>query len=177
VNPGIYEIASELYHGDPAERPSLSSSIARLLCSHSPAHARAAHPKLNPDFKREEEKKFDIGQAAHALFLEGAASVHVVYAQDWRTNAAKESRDEARANGQIPLLVDQWDEVQRMVAATQSQVDEIETNPPLFAEGRPEQTLIWQEDGVICRARLDWLRDDFTAIDDYKTTSASADPA
>jgi hypothetical protein len=43
----------------------------------------------------------------------------------------------------------------------------------MFRDGRPEQTLIWQEDGLWCRARLDWLR--AGAIDDFKTTD-TADP-
>jgi hypothetical protein len=44
----------------------------------------------------------------------------------------------------------------------------------MFTAGKPEQTLIWREDDVWCRARLDWLRPG--AIDDYKTTGASANP-
>src|SRR3990167_7267404 len=48
--------------------------------------------------------------------------------------------------------------------------------PPPLAGGKPEQPLIWQEDGLWCRARLDWLHDGLRVIDDYKTTEASANP-
>jgi hypothetical protein len=36
--------------------------------------------------------------------------------------------------------------------------------------------LVWDEDGVTCRARLDWLRDDYATIDDLKTSGMSVDP-
>lgn len=177
LEPGIHDIPADVYHADPCDRPSLSSSIAHLLVSASPAHARASHPKLNPEFEREEEAKFDLGTAVHAFLLQGIDKAHVVDAPDWRTNAAKEQRDEARAHGYIPLLRSQWDRVRAMEAAARVQLEQLEVEPVPFTEGKPEQTFVWEEDGVVCRARLDWLRDDFRTIDDFKSTSASARPA
>lgn len=174
---GILEMPAGAYHADPCERPSLSASIARILCTNSPAHARAAHPKLNPAFERQDEQHFDIGTVAHALLLEGEAAIEVVDASDWRTNAAKEARDQARADGRTPLLEKHWTQVQAMVAATHNQLDYVDATPPMFSEGRAEQTLIWQEsNGVVCRSRLDWLHHDYSAVDDFKTTSRSANP-
>ena len=63
-----------------------------------------------------------------------------------------------------------------MVAATWPQLDALKVDPPLFKDGKPEQSLFLEEDGVQCRARLDWLRDDRATIDDYKTTKGSANP-
>jgi hypothetical protein len=171
------EMPAAEYHRDPLERPSLSCSIAKILCTASPAHARYAHPKLNPDREVEGEEKFDIGTAAHALLLEGQAAVSIIDAPDWRTKAAQELRDAARADGLIPLLASKWADVQAMAAAAREQLAAHYADPPLFTDGRPEATLVWQEaGGVLCRARLDWLRDDFAAIDDLKTTSRSANP-
>jgi hypothetical protein len=52
--------------------------------------------------------------------------------------------------------------------------------PRLFSDGKPEQTLVWRESTaygpIWCRARVDWLHDDFSALDDLKTTAASANP-
>ena len=46
-----------------------------------------------------------------------------------------------------------------------------------FTEGKPEQTIIWREDnGIWCRARLDWLHDSHLIIDDYKSTGRSVAP-
>lgn len=178
MKPGIYDLSSDAYHADPGDRPSLSASIASILCSASPAHARAAHPRLNPDFARQEEQHFDIGTAAHWLLLQGdtADVVTIVDAADWRTKVAQEQRDEARAAGRLPLLARHWDAVQAMVAAAREQLAQHTAAPPLFVDGKPERTLVWEDDGVLCRARLDWLRDDYAAIDDYKSTGRSASP-
>lgn len=174
---GIHDgIPADAYHADPCEQPSLSASIATILCTSSPAHARAAHPKLNPGLDRDEESKFDIGTAVHALLLQGDDIAVVVDAPDWRTKEAKEQRDAARANGYVPLLVEQWQRVQEMVAAARVQLAAHAAQPTPFTAGKPEQTLVWEDGGVWCRARIDWLHDDLTAIDDFKSTGASADP-
>lgn len=178
MNAGVHTMTAADYHADQvADEPSLSASIAHTLISGSPAHARAAHPKLNPHLVRDEAERYDIGTAAHRIILEGHAdNIQIVYADDWRTNAAKELRDEARSNGQLPLLEKVWDEVSAMTEAALWQLAGHEAQPPLFTDGKPEQSLVWDEGGVTCRARLDWLRDDHTAIDDLKTTSRSANP-
>lgn len=183
VEPGIYDMSTEAYHADPCPEPSLSCSIAKLICLSSPAHARHEHPRLNPTAVHEESERFDIGTAAHAVLLEGEAAVTVIDAKDWRTNAAKEQRDQSRAAGRIPLLAGVWGDVQAMVQAARVQLDRHKDGGrEMFRDGDAERTLIWQEeDGTWCRARLDWLRiaqDGLHrwAIDDYKTTGASANP-
>jgi hypothetical protein len=184
VTPGIYAIPVESYHadeiaagGDSLETPTLSASIANILINKSPAHAAAAHPRLNPDLERVESDKFDIGTAAHRLLLEGDNAIDVVDAADWRTAAAKEARATARGAGRIALLPKQAEAVVATTAAARVQLSGHSAQPPLFTDGKPEQTLVWEDaHGVICRARLDWLRDDYAAVDDLKTTSASADP-
>jgi hypothetical protein len=174
---GIHDgIAAEAYHADPCEQPSLTSTIARILMSDSPLHAWTTHPRLNPAFENKEAGHFDIGTAAHGLLLEGEANVEVVDADSWRTKAAQERRDAAYAAGKQPLLTHQWIELERMVQAAAKQLEAVDADPVIFGSGHAEQTLIWHEDGVTCRARLDWLHDTYFAIDDYKTTGRSANP-
>jgi hypothetical protein len=151
--------------------------MANKLVNESPLHAWTAHPRLNPDFKREEKTTFDIGTVVHSIILEGDASgVEVVHADDWRTKVAKEQRDEARAAGKIPMLAKDMIRAVEMATAVRDQIAARDDDPPLFSDGKPEQTLVWEERGITCRARLDWLRDDFKAIDDAKTTGRSANP-
>lgn len=177
MNSGAHSLPASEYHADPCEQPSLSSGIANILCNRSPAHAWAAHPKLNPNYQRREDATFDVGTAAHSMMLERENVVVIVPYDDWRTNAAKDIRDKARSEGKIPLLSKTMDEVTEMLTAVTRQLGEHRAQPPLFAAGLPEQTLIWEEPGdVTCRARLDWLRSDRTAIDDLKTTTRSASP-
>lgn len=174
--PGIYDLAEADYHADPCPAPSLSSSIANVLCSSTPAHARLRHPRLTERCVREDAEDFDIGTAAHAILLEGVNAVEVLEFADWRTNASKDARDKARAAGRIPLLRKVWADVEAMVLATRGQLDAHVDGRAMFVGGRAEQVLVWQDEltGVWCRARLDWLRPG--AIDDYKSTRKSAHP-
>jgi hypothetical protein len=174
---GFSEATASAYHQDQfGITPTLSATIARILCSQTPAHAYAAHPRLNPDYQRQDDEKFDIGNAVHSLLLEGDDKAFVIHADSWRTKDAKESRDEARAHGKVPLLVGQYESVLAMLEAVRAQIALLDVAPAPFTAGKPEQTLTWEENGVACRARVDWLHDDHTAIDDLKTTSRSADP-
>jgi hypothetical protein len=150
-----------------------------VAISKTPRHAWTAHPRLNPDYVPQHEDRFDVGTVAHALLLERRSveeACTIVVADNWRTNAARDARDEARAAGKVALLAKQVDEVVAMLRATHTQLDAHDASPPLFAAGECEQTLVWDENGITCRSRVDWLRDDGLAIDDFKTTSASADP-
>lgn len=177
VQPGIHTMTAEQYHSDPAERPSLSASIAKLLLAKSPKHAWIVHPQLGNQRIEEKEERFDVGTATHAVLLEGRNVMHEVEAADWRTKLAQEVRTKARKAGLIPLLTHQYNQVLEMAASVREQLDSLDVDPPMFTDGKPERTLVWEEpNGVLCRARLDWLRDDMTAIDDYKSTARTANP-
>jgi hypothetical protein len=128
------------YHADPCPAPSLTASIANILINESPAHARAAHPRLNPNFVRAEESRFELGTVLHQLILEGIDNAHVVHADSWRTAAAKEARDEARAHGRVPLLAAQYDEAKRAVDAAQEQIRSHSAHPGLFRPAKRENT-------------------------------------
>lgn len=167
--------ASE-YHAGTDETPRLSSSIAHILCTSTPLHAWTAHPGLNPYYERVEDSKFDVGRVAHSVLLEGEDIVYVVHEDSWRKDVAKEAREYARSLGKVPLLASHRDEVDRMVAAVREQIAAHGADPPLFSDGKPEQTLLWEEDGVALKARPDWLRTDLATIEDLKTTGRSANP-
>jgi hypothetical protein len=167
------------YHADTLKDvPTLSASIANLLLNRSPLHAWTAHPRLNPNWQREDEAKYDVGTVAHSMLLEGTASVDVCDYPDWRTKDAKEARDTSRANGRTPLLAHQFEEVLAMCNAVADQLKAFDADPVPLTAGKPEQTIVWQDTGtgVWCRARIDWLHNDLSAIDDLKTTTRSAHP-
>lgn len=167
------------YHSDTVSAvPTLSSGIAHILCSQSPRHAWTAHPRLNPDWQPDEDAKFDVGNIAHRILLEGTEDgLHIVDAPDWRTKDARDARDAARARGLTPLLAGQVAAVRAMAAAAREQLAAHQADPPLFTAGTPESVLVWTEpNGVVCRAKPDWLRHDLATIDDLKSTSRSAHP-
>ncbi len=178
MQPGIYSIDARTYHADDlgVDQPMLSASIASILLRQSPLHAHAAHPKLG-GIVQEESDVFDLGTAAHGVILEGTTErVVVVEAKDWRTNAAKDAREAARAEGKTPLLSHQVDRVRLMANMVRSNLAQFEEQPAPLSNGKPEQTLVWNDGGVWCKARLDWLHDDLMTIDDLKTGAVSAKP-
>lgn len=180
TEPGFYRMTAAQYHADPCPEPSLSASFACELITTTPAHARLKHPRLNKTYVDEKATHFDIGEVAHAAFLEGRDIVEVLEFPDFKTNAAREARDKARGNGRVPLLRKHWHDVDLMLQATRKQLDAHEDGQFMFTQGIAEPVLVWCEEGVWCRARLDWLRLDQWqrgfAIDDLKTSSTSADP-
>jgi hypothetical protein len=170
--PGIYSsIEAADYHADPCPEPSLSKSIAWIMTEQSAAHARLAHPRLNPQHEEENRQSFDLGTAAHAMLLESEQSFVIIGADNFRTKAAQEARDAAYAEGKTPLLESQHEELQTMVAAARQQLP-----PGVFEGGRSEETLVWREGDAWCRARLDYTPDADGVFWDYKTTSGSAEP-
>lgn len=177
MNPGVYDMPAAQYHADPCAVPSLSSSIAAILVTRSPRHAWQAHPRLNPQYVAEEDGKFDRGTAAHEMLLGGPNRIVTVEADDWRTKAAREQKIAIRAEGKLPLLARHFEDVQRMVEIAKFAINSCEDLEGYSLDsGKAEQTLVWQEDGLWFRSRLDWLSNDRRLILDYKSTAASAEP-
>ncbi|PZT94654.1 MAG: recE [Gordonia sp. (in: high G+C Gram-positive bacteria)] len=162
-DPGIYEGLSDIaYHAD---RNSLSSSGARtLLEPGGPAKFRYGAVEV--------KKEWDFGHVAHALVLGEGSHVAVIDAKDWRTKAAKEAAEDARAAGQVPILTAVYDRAKEIAdAALSHPLGEI-----LFSRGVAERSWYWDDPvtGVRLRCRPDWDTSPFFV--DYKTTK-SADPA
>lgn len=172
-DPGIYALAAEVYHSDPCPEPSLSGSVAIPLVHRSPLHAWWNHPRLNPDFEREESSRLDVGSIAHKLLLGKGADVVVIDAEGFQTKAAREARDNARAAGKLPVLSGVYENIRQMTDMAGAFLDDA---LPKWRCGKPEQVLIWREQGAWCRGMVDMLSDDRCVVLDYKTTSASARP-
>lgn len=171
--PGVHRMTADEYHRGPIAAVSLSSTGARKLLPPS-CPARFRHDQLNGT---EPKAHFDIGHAAHKLVLGTGPDLVVVDADSWRTKAAKEAADEARAVGAVPLLPADHDQVQAMAKALRAD--------PLAAalldpdEGLAEQALVWPDrrTKVLRRALLDWLPETGTGrtiIPDYKTCASAA---
>ncbi len=168
------QYAADLLPG--IEVATLNSSTAHRLLTRSPLHAWYKHPRLNPAWREEVSDKFDLGAAAHAVFLEGDFSKFAVYNGDtWRSGDSRAFRELARAEGKIPLLMDDFKRVEAMAHA--SEVAML-SSPSLTGLGPldAERTLIWQEDGTWLRCRPDALTTDREIVVSYKTTT-DASPA
>jgi hypothetical protein len=178
--------------------PTLNSGLAHVLLTKSAAHVRYAHPKLNPAWAPDEDRRFDVGKAAHAVLLEGKTVSALPY-DNYRTKAAQEARDEVLAEGGYPVLAEHASDIACMVTSARAK---LAASPDLQGLGEllAERTVLWRawaashgsgcevsETGVLCdpqshapdiwlRCRPDWLTADYKVIVSVKTTRASAEP-
>lgn len=169
TEPGVYLVPEAEYHADPVAGGSMSSTVARKIMPPGyPALVEWArtHPKHSD--------AFDLGSAAHKLILGEGPQIAEIQADSWRTAAAKAARDQARADGLIPLL-------SQDVRAAEAMANAVRTHPlagGLLHDIEAEHTLAWidEETGVWCRAMVDAITADPLLVD-VKTTQAVDDRA
>lgn len=167
--PGVYDgIDAADYHGDLCVGPSLSSSGAKLLLDKTPLHFWH-QSYMNPS--RKGTHIGEVGTGAHLMLLEPKEfrrRVQIIDADNYRTNAAKEQRDAARAVGLTPLLAKEAEKIAEMRAAI-----EHSSNKLHFVGGIAERTFVSTSGGLWWKARPDYLIDDGKrlVVVDYKTTT------
>lgn len=148
----------------------LSAGGAIILANETPAHYWRTSP-FNPHRQPDETSvEFDIGTAAHLAVLEPALfaeRVALIQAENYRTKAAQEARDIARADGVTPLLPHQHNTVQRIKEALRAH----KLAAALLSGGMAEATYQWSTDGVPCKLRADYLVGE--AIVDLKTAESA----
>lgn len=176
LQPGIYrDFPESAYFADPCPMPSLTQSIAKIILDRSPLHAWHAHPALNPDYRHDDDTKFDVGNIAHKLMIGRGKDIVVVEFDDWRTKAAKEAREHASSTGKLGVLGKHYARAERMVAAAREQL-ELRGLGHLFRDGDGEVVLAWRDGDIWCRQLVDWLGANNTGFVDYKTTDMSVAP-
>jgi len=164
-----------------APGPTLNSSLANLLLARSEFHAWFDHPRLNPDRReREVSNLMNIGSAAHAIFLENAGDrIASIPYDDWRSARSREMREEAEAEGKIPLL--SRDVAAAFAMANQAAIT-LATSPDLAGLGETcsERTYWWEESRdeptAYMRCRPDMVSADGAIIISYKTTAQNPHP-
>jgi len=184
---GLYsDVPQHIYHADPAFAPSLSSSLARVLLNHSPAHVFAQHPRLNPNYApKESSRSMNTGSLVHALLAEpeGRGAVEIGHFPDFKTAAAKAWRDEVKASGKLPILEKDFLDAQPIADALRRNAGADCTNDPFnLPEGATaysELTAIWNEHSIYYRALFDRVVITPHTIDvwDWKTASDVSDRA
>jgi hypothetical protein len=166
VNRFIPDLPAAKYHADDIGEtaPSLSSSIASVMCERSPWHAWRLHPKLggHSNISTESQK---LGTVIHALLLgqEHLFDVHDVKA--YQSNDAKAAKKASEDAGRIPVKKHEYDAALERAA----RIDNALRKHHGIELGRMQRelTAVWTEDGALCRARFDAF--DGTTIYDLKT--------
>lgn len=174
----ILEVGEDAYHADPCAGPSLSQSIAHTLITQSPRHAWLEHPRLGGQ-QRARTKVMDEGAILHKLLLGAGAEFEMVVADDWRTKAAREAKDIIVAGGKIPIIAHNFEKLK--LAAERLYKNAEYQGFPLNTPGRSELAIEftdftdqWKRDReVLCRCRMDRVRDDHVIYDVKKVRSAN----
>lgn len=154
--------------------PALSSGVCHTLAMESPIHGWH-ESYLNPARSNDVANTISIGEAAHSLVLENDASKIVTLDfKDYRKDAAQAARDEAIAAGLTPLLPHQLAIAYAMAEAAREFIGRSEI-ASAFRDGNPELVMQWNQEGVTCKARPDWLSTDGQWLIHLKT-GATANP-
>lgn len=143
----------------------LSHSDAKLILD-TPARYRWIK-----DHPRPYTPHFEFGHVVHTLVIGVGPDIYVVEAADWRTAAARESRDSALARGFSPILAPEFDEAKACADAVRLH--------PLAARlldhlDHVEQAGIWLDGDIERKAKLDGVCGRF-GIDLKTTVDASTD--
>lgn len=168
-----YDLDARFYHS----LPGASASQLRKLWQSTPAHLKASL-----DEPREETPAMMMGTLAHSVILEPEKPLPgIVIPPDeyepgkkW-TNAAKVCKEWRAAREAEGLLVVKADEYNAVMGMARS----IAAHPlagPMLAYGRPEVSLVTMDEGngVVVRARVDFVPLSGPTLMDIKTTASAA---
>lgn len=182
TEPGCYAgLPISIYHGQPTDGPSVSSSGLRTIWSESPAHF-FARSSLNPNRKAQPDSgAFAVGRLAHKLLLEGRAGLEDEFAirpecwDSWRTKEAKVWRDAQVLEGKTVITEDDLETVTGMA-------ESLARHPLVKAgilDGRVERSLIWkdEETGIWVKSRPDVIPNGSGLVADLKSTVSVTDDA
>lgn len=171
-----YGVPADVYHNDPCERPSLSSSLAHTLATKSPRHAWLQHPKLGGGAWKTPTPSMNEGSIAHELLLGAGKGFEVIEAKDFKTKVAQELRDAAIAAGKVPVLERAFTEAKSIAHLLAKKLSE---DYDIRLIGKSEVVAVWEEEHetgpVLVRSMFDHLIESRGKIYDLKKI-VSADP-
>ncbi len=183
---GLHEGVDEKhYHSDNFfEVPTLSRSIAAVLLDEAPIHAYHAHVRLGGaltatvDEEEETTPAMDFGSLGHKMLLGRGADVAVGEWKNWQTNAAKDFRKQARADGKIPVLRKVYDRGCAMKFGVLQELKRLGLIEQ-FEAAKPEVVCLFEESGVKQRCMFDRLLVDGgrARVFDLKITDSAAPKA
>ncbi len=159
TSPGLYPDLSATYHTmRHTPTKALTQSGIKTLLNETPF-----------DFKNPTERKtkaMDMGSVVHALALGKGAKFAVSPFDEYRTNAAKEWRDETIANGLIPIKADDFIDAEKAASVIRAKVFHLLDG----AAYQTEVPFFWQEGDTWCGGMIDiWCEEKLIAIDPKRT--------
>jgi hypothetical protein len=174
-------------------RPAVSASLLWDIASPESCLKQAWYNSqwLNPDGVREKSEDMDNGTILHLACLEPHLlneRITIVDADSWRTKEARQRREDAYANGLVPVLADRsMGTSYRTLMEMRKVLEESAAAPLLFgSEGESEVTFTWdawvpysenprqdEDMRIPCKARADRILKDRYIVDLKSAPSAS----
>ena len=157
----VHDMPDEIYHADPIEGGSLSSTFARLLTEHVPAKALEIRRNRKPT------KAMNLGKAAHRHAL-GAGPELITWQHDGRTKEGKAERAAYADDIAAEVVVAVTEAERAQITGMAIALRESSIVRTILDECDAEVSGFWQEpDGAWCRARYDLISE--RGAWDYKT--------
>jgi PDDEXK-like uncharacterized protein DUF3799 len=174
---GFHTIPAAVYHADPCQKPSLSSSVAAQIVNFSPAHVKAEHPRLSKQPVREPATEgMSFGSVVHELLLHEGGGFAVFPGDSWRGKEAAEFKARADADGKTPIKKPDFERAQDLCKKVRRQLKAMRLDHVL-TEGSSEVAAIWKDGPSWLRAMFDRWNPKRGEIWDIKTTASSAAPS
>lgn len=174
---GFHNIHVDKYHSQELlTAPALTSSTCKTLVLQSPRHAHYLHPKLGKGEKNT-TAAMNEGTVGHKLMLGKGRDIVLLPFDTYKTNAAKDARDAAIADGCVPCLEDKYKEAEAMAAAFEQQVRESDKDfgvRSFYDENADSEVVgICDIGGVLCQIMLDRVIAPYGEIYDIKVTTTA----
>lgn len=184
MKPGFYPDMSESdYHAQVlTDEPVLSYSIAKVLTTQTPMHAKLAHPKFG-NAKRSGSKSMDEGSLIHSLILGKGKDIFVMPEEytDFRKKAAQELSQQKESEGKIVVLQSAIDSCSELVTAFNMQMKETEFAETFFDIDHcyTEAPMYWRDPyfGVLMQGMIDRFNSFGPIIWDLKTVTDASTKA
>ncbi len=159
------------------DTPALSPSVSKTLLDESAYHAYTFHRLLGKK-KRKGTTSTDSGLLFHAGLLEDGKGIEVIDCDDFKKKVAQEERDEAKAKGLLPIAMPKWEAMQPALEHIKENIAKAGFS---LDGGLAEVRVEWKEPAskgdVLCHGRIDWISEDWSHIQDLKTTGVSIHPS
>lgn len=179
--------------------PAVSAGVARAVVDECPYLGWWRSP-FNPAREQEDTKASDVGSLTHQVFLEGSYDgIIEIDPSMYRSKPTKESpqgnipdgftndaikarRDEIRELGRIPVLMATMAEIHDCADGIARYVESLRQYEPAVhaalqeGGGQSEVTMIWIDNGVPCKLRVDRISLDYAVSVDLKTTEGGVEP-
>ena len=153
------EVIYNMSYSDYAARPGARSNQLKTILERSPAQSRIQAP---------DSGAFRIGRAIHSACLTpNMFPMQFSQVTDRRTKDGKAAAALAESAGRETLTPNEWELALQIAASARKDFAGI------LDHGKPEVSLFWEQDGVQCKARPDWIGDDGILYDLKSTEDVS----